>query len=143
MQKLKYRNPYESGYWGVPLCIYFTRIMGRTRVDVHITTSNRFQPEGWPRKLLLQLLSLDVSRWKKYLVHFLKRALLLWYTVVYCSCKYLEIERSSFLKFQYQATQKNLLWNSSFKEMIEFNYLVNFFWWRWVQPFFGPPPGPA
>ena len=83
--------------------------MGRSRVDVHITTINQFHQEGCPQQSLLQLLLLDVSRLKKYLVQQAKKSAALVIYRVYCSCKYLEIERSSFLKFQYQATQKNLL----------------------------------
>ena len=44
------------------LAYLFMIYYGRTHVDVHITTINRFQPEGCPWKFLLQLLSLDVSR---------------------------------------------------------------------------------
>ena len=65
---------YKSGYRGIDNCIYFTINRERTRVDVHIATINRFQPEGWPRKLLLQLLSLDASRWKKVPGTFLKKS---------------------------------------------------------------------
>ena len=55
----------KSGYGGIDNCIYFTVNRERTRVDVHITIINQFQPAGWPWQSLLQLLSLDVSRWKK------------------------------------------------------------------------------
>ena len=137
----------KVGIGGVTLCIYFRQIMGRSRVEVHIiTTINRFHQEGYPQQSLLQLLLLDVSRWKKYLVQRAKESATLVIYRVYCSCKYLEIESSSFLKFQYQATQNILLWNSPFKEnVIEFNYLVNFFLVKMGAAFFWAPSriGPA
>ena len=104
------REQYKSWYWEIALSIYFVGLYVRRRVDVHITTINQFHPAGWPGKLLLQLLSLMCRVEEKYLVHFSKTALLLWYTVLHCSCKYLKIQHSSFLKFQYQATRNFFLW---------------------------------
>ena len=54
------REPYKSGYRGIDNCIYFTMNRRRTCVDIYIIIINWFQPECWPQKFLLQLLSLDV-----------------------------------------------------------------------------------
>ena len=72
-----------------------------------------FQPEGWPQQLLLQLLHL-MCRVEKSTWYIFKKTLYSRDTPS-CSapCKYLEIQRSSFLKFQYQATQIFLLWDNN------------------------------
>ena len=73
---------YKSGYRGIALLNRIPEFSVRTHVEWRGKEHLTVRPEGWPQQLLLQLLSLDVSRWKKYLVHFFKRALLSRYIVL-------------------------------------------------------------
>ena len=84
-------------------------------------TLEQFQPpEDRPQQLLLQQLLHLMCRVEKSTWYIFKKTLYSRDTPS-CSapCKYLEIQRSSFLKFQYQATQNCLLCNTKLKEKMK------------------------
>ena len=71
-QKIGNKEPYKSGYTGKGNYKWSLINWLRTRVEWRGVEQSSIHQEGWPRKFLLQLLSLYASRWKKYLVYFLK-----------------------------------------------------------------------